>query len=181
MQNRLMGTRMVFDLNLIVTIAESVALDGQPLVADIQTPEIEMALDKARAVVSVFGFYGNPVDCYRQHGISGSHSGSDRPADHSGRDGFATARLCLELTCQSVKSVSQALPQINNETVSHDLIDADQHKKLPKRYAQKSRHDGQRVADDRNPRRSSDQSPKRASQPCARPIAAALTGNQARS
>lgn len=60
MQNRLMGTRMVFDLNLIVTIAESVALDGQPLVADIQTPEIEMALDKARAIASMFGFYETP-------------------------------------------------------------------------------------------------------------------------
>ena len=60
MHDRLMRTRMVTDLNLIVTIAESVGLDGQRLIADMQSPEIETALDKARAIASVFGFYGTP-------------------------------------------------------------------------------------------------------------------------
>ena len=60
MHDRLMRTRLVTDLNLIVTIATSVGLDGQRLIADMQTPEIEMALDNARAVASVFGFYGTP-------------------------------------------------------------------------------------------------------------------------
>ncbi len=60
MHDRLMRTRMVTDLNFVVAIAESVGLDGQRLVADMQTPEIASALDRSKAVASVFGFYGTP-------------------------------------------------------------------------------------------------------------------------
>ena len=60
MHDRLMRTRMVTDLSLIVTTAEAVGLDGQRLIADMQSPEIEMTLNKARAIASVFGFYGTP-------------------------------------------------------------------------------------------------------------------------
>ena len=60
MHDRLMRTRMVTDLNFVVAIAESVGLDGQRLVADMQTPEIASALDMSKAVASVFGFYGTP-------------------------------------------------------------------------------------------------------------------------
>ena len=60
MHDRLMRTRMVTDLNLVTSIAESVGLDGQRLVADMQTPAIASALDTAKAIAAVFGFYGTP-------------------------------------------------------------------------------------------------------------------------
>ena len=60
MHDRMMRARMVTDLNFVTSIAESVGLDGQRLVADMQTPEIETALDKAKAIADVFGFYGTP-------------------------------------------------------------------------------------------------------------------------
>ena len=60
MHNRLMRTRMVTDLNFVVAIAESVGLDGQRLVADMQTPAIASALDVSKTIASVFGFFGTP-------------------------------------------------------------------------------------------------------------------------
>ena len=60
MHDRLIRTRLVTDLNFVVAIAESVGLDGRRLVADMQTPEIASALDRSRALASVFGFYGTP-------------------------------------------------------------------------------------------------------------------------
>lgn len=60
MHDRLMRTRMVTDLNLVTAIAESAGLDGQRLEADMQSPEIANALDMAKAIAAVFGFYGTP-------------------------------------------------------------------------------------------------------------------------
>lgn len=60
MHDRLMRTRMVTDLNLVTAIAESVGLDGKRLVADMKSPEIANALDMAKAIAAVFGFYGTP-------------------------------------------------------------------------------------------------------------------------
>ena len=61
MHDRLMRTGLATDLNFVVNIAESVGLDGQRLVADMQTPEIASALDVSKATASVFGFYGAPA------------------------------------------------------------------------------------------------------------------------
>ncbi len=61
MHDRLMRARMVTDLNAVVRIAESAGLDGQQLLADMQTDRIASALDRAKAVASVFGFYGTPA------------------------------------------------------------------------------------------------------------------------
>ena len=60
MHDRLMRTRMVTDLSFVIAMAESIGLDGQRLVADMQSPEIATALDSAKAIASVFGFYGTP-------------------------------------------------------------------------------------------------------------------------
>ena len=60
MHDRLMRTRLVSDLNLVTSIADSVGLDGQRLVKDMQTPEIATALGTAKAIAAVFGFYGTP-------------------------------------------------------------------------------------------------------------------------
>ena len=60
MHDRLMRTRLVTDLNLVISIADSVGLDGQRLVKDMQTPEIATALGTAKAIAAVFGFYGTP-------------------------------------------------------------------------------------------------------------------------
>ena len=60
MHDRLMRTRMVTDLKFVVAIADAAGLDGQRLVADMQTPEIASALDMSKAIASVFGFYGTP-------------------------------------------------------------------------------------------------------------------------
>ena len=60
MHDRLMRTRMVTDLKFVFDIADAVGLDGRRLVADMQTPEIVSALDRSKAVASVFGFYGTP-------------------------------------------------------------------------------------------------------------------------
>lgn len=60
MHSRLMRARMVTDLNFVLAIADSVGLDGKRLVADMQLPEITTALDQARAIATVFGFYGTP-------------------------------------------------------------------------------------------------------------------------
>jgi 2-hydroxychromene-2-carboxylate isomerase len=61
MHDRLMRTRMVTDLNLVVSIAEAAGLDGQRLLADMQTADIASALDRSRAIAAVFGFYGTPA------------------------------------------------------------------------------------------------------------------------
>ena len=61
MHDRLMRARMVTDLNAVVRIAETAGLDGQRLVADMQSDRIATALDTAKAVASVFGFYGTPA------------------------------------------------------------------------------------------------------------------------
>jgi protein-disulfide isomerase len=60
MHDRLLRARMVTDLSFVITIAESVGLDGQRLLADMQTQEIAAAVDRSKAVASVFGFYGTP-------------------------------------------------------------------------------------------------------------------------
>lgn len=60
MHDRLMRTRMVTDLKFVVAIADAAGLDGERLVADMQTPEISFALDMSKAIASVFGFYGTP-------------------------------------------------------------------------------------------------------------------------
>jgi len=60
MHDRLIRTRMVSDLSLVASIANSVGLDGQRLVSDMQTPAIATALDTAKAIAAVFGFYGTP-------------------------------------------------------------------------------------------------------------------------
>ncbi len=60
MHDRLMRNRMITDLNVVQSIAESIGLDGPQLVADMRRPEIETALDQARAIAAVFGFYGTP-------------------------------------------------------------------------------------------------------------------------
>lgn len=60
MHDRLMRTRMVTDLKFVVAIADAAGLDGQRLVADMQTPEIASALEMSKAIASVFGFYGTP-------------------------------------------------------------------------------------------------------------------------
>lgn len=61
MHDRLMRARRVTDLGAVVRIADSAGLDGQRLVADMQTDRITTALDRAKAVASVFGFYGTPA------------------------------------------------------------------------------------------------------------------------
>jgi protein-disulfide isomerase len=61
MHDGLTRARMVTDLNAVVRIAESAGLDGQQLVADMQTDRIASALDRAKAVAAVFGFYGTPA------------------------------------------------------------------------------------------------------------------------
>lgn len=60
MRDRMMRTRMVTDLNLVTAIAEQVGLDGKRLVADMKSPEIANALEMAKAIAAVFGFYGTP-------------------------------------------------------------------------------------------------------------------------
>jgi len=60
MHDRLTRNRMVSDLNVVQSIADSIGLDGPQLIADMQRPEIETALDQARAIAAVFGFYGTP-------------------------------------------------------------------------------------------------------------------------
>lgn len=60
MHNRLMRNRMVSDLNLVKAMAEGIGIDGQKLISDMQQPEIDTALDRARSLADVFGFYGTP-------------------------------------------------------------------------------------------------------------------------
>lgn len=60
MHDRLMRTRVVTDLKFVVAIADAAGLDGERLLADMQTPEIASALDMSKAIASVFGFYGTP-------------------------------------------------------------------------------------------------------------------------
>jgi len=60
MHARLMRNRMVSDLNLVKAMAESIGLNSDQLVADMQRTEIDTALDQARALADVFGFYGTP-------------------------------------------------------------------------------------------------------------------------
>lgn len=57
---RLRRNRMVTDLDLLRAIAEDIGLDGAQLLADMRRPEIDGALDQARAIAAVFGFYGTP-------------------------------------------------------------------------------------------------------------------------
>jgi protein-disulfide isomerase len=61
MHSRLMRTRMVTDVNLVVSIAEAAGLDGQRLLADMQTAEIATALDRSKAIATVFGLWGVPA------------------------------------------------------------------------------------------------------------------------
>lgn len=61
MHDRLMRTRMVTDLNLVASIADAEGLDGQRLLADMRAAEIALALENAKDIASVFGFYGTPA------------------------------------------------------------------------------------------------------------------------
>jgi protein-disulfide isomerase len=61
MHSRLMRTRMVTDMNLVVSIAKAAGLDGPRLLADMQTAEIATALDRSKAIASVFGLWGVPA------------------------------------------------------------------------------------------------------------------------
>ena len=60
MRNRLLRARLVSDVNLMLAIAKSVGLEGPRLLADMQSPALEAALDQSRAIANVFGFYGTP-------------------------------------------------------------------------------------------------------------------------
>ena len=60
MHDRLMRTRVVTDLKFVVAIADAAGLEGERLLADMQTPEIASALDMSKAIASVFGIYGTP-------------------------------------------------------------------------------------------------------------------------
>ncbi len=60
MRNRLLRARLVTDATLVMAIANSVGLDGPRLVADMQSPDLDAALDQSRAIAAVFGFYGTP-------------------------------------------------------------------------------------------------------------------------
>ena len=61
LQARLMRARMLTDLNYVKSVALSVGLDGSRLVADMQSPQIELALNRSRAIAKLFGFYGTPA------------------------------------------------------------------------------------------------------------------------
>ncbi len=60
MRDRLLRARLVTDANLMMAMANSVGLNGVRLVADMQSPALEAALDHSRAIAAVFGFYGTP-------------------------------------------------------------------------------------------------------------------------
>ena len=77
MQARLMRTRLVTDLSLVTAIAESVGLDGQRLVADMQTPAIAAALDTDKAIAAVFGFYAIPSTVIGRTVFIGAISAAD--------------------------------------------------------------------------------------------------------
>lgn len=77
MQDRLMRSRMVTDLNLVQALAEETGLDGARLVADMRLPEIDVALDQARAIASVFGFYGTPGTVIGHTAFLGAISAAD--------------------------------------------------------------------------------------------------------
>ena len=77
MHDRLMRAQMVTDLTYVVTMAESVGLDGQRLVADMQTPEIATALDRSRAIARLFGFYGTPSTVIGRSVFLGAISAAD--------------------------------------------------------------------------------------------------------
>jgi protein-disulfide isomerase len=61
MHDRLMRARMVTDLTLVTRLATQAGLDGPRLVADMRTDRIATALDQAKAIALVFGFYGTPA------------------------------------------------------------------------------------------------------------------------
>lgn len=61
MHDRLIRAQLVTDLNYVVTMAQSIGLDGKRLIADMQTPAIKTALTKSKAIAKVFGFYGTPA------------------------------------------------------------------------------------------------------------------------
>lgn len=61
MHSRLMRTRMITDMNLLASIAEAAGLDAQRLLADMQTPEIASALERSKAIATVFGLRGVPA------------------------------------------------------------------------------------------------------------------------
>lgn len=77
LHDRLMRAGLVTDLDFVVALAESVGLDGQRLVADMQTPEIASALDMSKAIASVFGFYGTPSTVIGRTVFMGALSATD--------------------------------------------------------------------------------------------------------
>ena len=50
----------VTDPAYVAALAESVGIDPKRLLADMQGPEIDLALKQNKAIASVFGFYGVP-------------------------------------------------------------------------------------------------------------------------
>ena len=77
MHDRLMRALMVTDLNYVERMAQSVGLDGHRLVADMQSPEIETALDKSKAIARLFGFYGTPSTVIGRSVFLGAISAAD--------------------------------------------------------------------------------------------------------
>jgi protein-disulfide isomerase len=77
MHDRLMRTRMVTDKNLVVSIAEAAGLDGQRLLADMQTAEIATSLDKSMAIATVFGLWGVPATVIGRTVFMGAIPASD--------------------------------------------------------------------------------------------------------
>lgn len=95
MHDRLMRTRMVTDLDAVVRIATAAGLDGNRLVADMQTESIASALDRAKAIATVFGFVGTPATVIGRTAFLGN-----LPAAEVGRI-IELERAALPLACPS--------------------------------------------------------------------------------
>ena len=77
MHDRLMRTRMVTDLNLVMSMADQIGLDGRRLVEDMRSAEIAGALDRAKAIAAVFGFNGTPSTVIGRTAFSGAIPAAD--------------------------------------------------------------------------------------------------------
>ncbi|QCO57598.1 hypothetical protein EOK75_18005 (plasmid) [Pseudorhodobacter turbinis] len=77
MYDRLKRNRMVTDPDLVYTFAEEIGLDGSQLIVDMKRPAIDQALDQAKAIASVFGFYGTPATVIGRTAFLGAISAAD--------------------------------------------------------------------------------------------------------
>ncbi|WP_198144910.1 DsbA family protein [Pseudorhodobacter aquimaris] len=77
MYERLKRNRMVTDPDLVHSFAEEIGLDGSRLIVDMNRPEIDQALDQAKAIASVFGFYGTPATVIGRTAFMGALSVTD--------------------------------------------------------------------------------------------------------